>query len=152
MKRTALIVLLLLAAAAARGQGAEAALNFCGLSIPVVAGCTPEAGCVLRCDKYELKWSYLDYRQMAAAADVVAKTERKRYKESEQAPLEGFILDAPAKGHRLSYLTDAGMVYQLIFCGVAKGQPVLVQLTMDVDPEKTADLPEVARRIMRLTK
>ena len=44
------------------------------------------------------------------------------------------------------------MGYQLLFYGVAKGQPLLVQLTMEVDPEKTADLPEVARQIVHLPR
>lgn len=152
MKITWLTTLLLNASAVAYGQTADAALNFCGLSIPVTAGCAPEAGCVLRCDKYELKWAYLDYRQIGTVADEVVKVEMKRYKEAEKAALEGFILDMPAKGYRLSYLTDKGLAYQLVLAGVAKGQPVLVQLTMDIDPEKTADLPEPARRILRLTK
>ena len=152
MKIILLTALLLSAALATYGQTTAAALNFCGLNIPVAAECKPEAGCVLRCDKYELKWAYLDYQQLDPVAEKVVKHEMKQYKQAEQMPLEGFILAMPAKGYHLSYLTDAGMAYQLIFYGVAKGQPVLVQLTMDVDPQKTTDLPEPARLIIQLKK
>ncbi|MBC8083609.1 MAG: hypothetical protein H7Z21_10390 [Hymenobacter sp.] len=152
MRIILLMALLLSGPAATYGQTTTVPLNFCGVPIPVAAGCTSETGYGLRCDKYELKWAYLNYQQMGPVADEAVKAEMRERKQAEKTPLEGFLLDMPAKGYRLSYLTDAGMAYQLILYGVAKGQPVLVQLTLDLDPEKTTDLPEPARLIIRLMK
>ncbi|GAA4385710.1 hypothetical protein [Hymenobacter koreensis] len=138
---------------AAFGQNQAPALNFCGLDIPVSAGCTAASSYELRCTDYSLRWAYLNYAQMGAAAEEAARVVKKDHKKAEQEPLVGFILDMPAKGYRLSYPTEAtGMAYEIILYGVAKGQPVVVQLTMGVAPEKTTDLPEVARRILRLDR
>ncbi|SHL98418.1 hypothetical protein [Hymenobacter psychrotolerans] len=151
MKRILLTALLLLPGLAfAQTAAPETSLNFCGINLPVPAGCTPESKYELRCDTYQLAWFYLNRNQLLPMVEELVRTEKKKHKPAEQEALEGFILDMPAKGYQLSYATDTGMAYQLIFYGTAKGQPVVVQLTMGVEPEKTADLPEVARSIVSL--
>ena len=146
------VLLLVTGSALAQTAPTGVTLNFCGLPVAVPAGCTPESPYALRCDKYQLSWFYLNYGQLVPVVEEMVRTERKKHKPAEVQAFEGFVLDMPAKGYRLSYDTDAGLAYQLIFYGTAKGQPVVVQLTLDLDPEKTADLPEVARRIVRLSK
>ncbi|RTQ51443.1 hypothetical protein EJV47_06465 [Hymenobacter gummosus] len=149
-----LFLLLMLSAGLAHAQApaAQETPNFCGTDIPLPAGCVADNKYGLRCDKYELQWAYFNYPQLNPVVEAVLKQEKKKHKGMEQRPLDGFILDQPAKGYHLSYPTDKGMAYQLLFYGVAKGQPLLVQLTMEVDPEKTADLPEVAQQIVHLTR
>ncbi|WP_400190763.1 hypothetical protein [Hymenobacter sp. B81] len=149
MKRL-LLIAALLGPALAFGQAAP---NFCGVEMPLAAGCTTATGYELNCNDFELRWAYLNYNQMAAVLEGVTRDEKKKHKAVEQVPLQGFILDSPAKGYRLSYVTESGgYAYQLIFTAVAKGQPVLVQLTMGIPPERTSDLPEAARRILRLER
>ena len=58
----------------------------------------------------------------------------------------------PAKGCKLIYTVAATVVHQLIFYGIAKGPPAIGRFLLDTKPEKTDDLPEVARRIVRLAK
>jgi hypothetical protein len=153
MKKLFLLALWLLPGLClAQTAPAAATLNFCGVSIPVPAGCTPETSYSVRCERYQLNWFYLNHGQLLPVVETMVKTEMKKHKPAEDQPFEAFILDTPAKGHRLSYTIEGGEAYQLIFYGTAKGQPVVVQLTMDVDPEKTADLPEIAQRMVRLSK
>ncbi|MBD2716579.1 hypothetical protein KBK19_16165 [Microvirga sp. STR05] len=153
MKKVVLIAWLLLPSLAfAQTSSPEATLNFCGVNLAVPAGCTPESKYELRCDNYQLGWLYLDRGQLLPVVEDLVRTEKKKHKPAEQQTFDGFILDMPAKGYRLSYATETGLAYQLIFYGTAKGQPVVVQLTLDFDPEKTADLPEVARQIVHLSK
>lgn len=130
-----------------------ATINFCGLDLTVPAGCTPESKYSVRCQEYQLVWMYLDYSMLRTFPDQFVQQVQKKHKHVERQPLECFILDASAKGFRLSYPTEnGGMAYELIAYGVAKGQPVMVQLTLSTDPEKTADLPELPRQIIRLTR
>lgn len=153
MKRILVFVLLLLPGLAfAQTAAPETSLNFCGINLPMPAGCTPESKYELRCDTYQLGWFYLNRNELLPVVQELVRTEKKKHKPAEQQEFEGFILDMPAKGYQISYATEAGMAYQLIFYGTAKGQPVVVQLTMGVQPEKTADLPEVARNIVSLRK
>ncbi|OON69408.1 hypothetical protein [Hymenobacter sp. CRA2] len=142
----------LLGSGAAFGQTAtsEPSLNFCGVDIAVPTGCAPDSKYELHCDQFQLMWLYLNPGQLNPVVEDMVRAEKKKHKPAEQQAFEGFILDAPAKGYRLSYPTSMGMGYQLIFYGVAKGQPVVLQLTMDRDAEKTADLPETARKLVRL--
>ena len=153
MKKVVLSAWLLLPGLAfAQTSPPEATLNFCGVNLVVPAGCTPESKYELRCDTYQLGWFYLNRGQLLPVVEDLVRTEKKKHKPAEQQTFDGFILDTPAKGYRLSYATETGLAYQLIFYGTAKGQPVVVQLTLDFDPEKTADLPEVARQIVHLSK
>lgn len=136
----------------AQAAAPAATINFCGVNLAVPAGCTPESSYSVRCERYELNWFYLNHGQLLPVVETMLKVEKKKHKPVEQQDFDGFILDMPAKGHRLSYTIEGGLAYQLIFYGTAKGQPVVVQLITDVDPEKTADLPEIAQRMVRLSK
>lgn len=96
---------------------------------------------------------YLDYPMLKGFPDQFVRQLEKKHKHTEKQPLECFILETPAKGYRLSYPTEAGgMTYELVAYGIAKGQPVMVQVTLETDPDKTADLPALAQQIIRLPK
>lgn len=127
-------------------------VNFCGMDISAPTTCTTETKYQVNCQGYQLTWMYLDYKMMQEFPEQFVRQIEKKHKHTERQPLECFILDQPAKGFRLSYPTESGMGYQLIAYGVAKGQPVMLQLTLETDPEKTADLPELPRQILRLPK
>jgi hypothetical protein len=153
MKKLLLLALWLLPGLCLAQAAAPAAtVNFCGVNLVVPAGCTPETNYSVRCERYQLNWFYLNHGQLLPVVETMVKVEMKKHKPAEQQAFEGFILDTPAKGYRLSYAIEGGEAYQLIFYGTAKGQPVVVQLTMDAYPEKTADLPEIAQRMVRLSK
>ena len=128
-------------------------LNFCGLNVPVEAGCTPSSKNQLTCTDYQLTWMYLDFAVLKTYPEQYARQMQKKHKNTDRQPFDCFILDTPAKGFRLSYPTEqGGIAYQLIAYGIAKGQPVLIDLVLPTDPEKTADLPAAARQILRLHK
>jgi hypothetical protein len=127
-------------------------VNFCGQNIEVTAGCTSTSPYQIKCDKYDLTWMYMDYAVMKTAPEEFARQMKKEHKKSDMAPFECYIAGKPAKGFKLSYMTDkGGMAYQLIVSGVASGQPVLVQLTLDIDPYKNDDIPALPRQIVQLT-
>lgn len=126
-------------------------VNFCGQNIEVPAGCSSSSGYEVKCDKYAITWLYMDYAVMKTAPEEYAKEMKKEHKRTDMAPFECFITGKPAKGYKLSYMTEAGgMAYQLIVSGVANGQPVLVQLTLDIDPYKNEDIPPMPRQILQL--
>ncbi|UPL51084.1 hypothetical protein [Hymenobacter sublimis] len=128
-------------------------INFCGLDLALTPGCTPESKYSVRCQDYQMTWMYLDYNMMRTFPEQFAQQIQKKHKHTERQPLDCFIMNSPSKGFRLSYPTEAGgMAYELIAYGVANGQPVMIQLTLATDPDKTADLPELPRQIVRLSK
>lgn len=150
-----LLLLTLVAPLLATAQTAPAAstVNFCGQDLTVPAGCIIDNKYQVSCQDYQMLWMYLDYRMLKEFPAVYVRQQEKKHKHTETQPLECFILETPAKGYRLSYPTEAGgMAYELIAYGTAKGQPVLVQITLPTDPDKTADLPTLARQILRLPK
>lgn len=94
----------------------------------------------------------MDYAVMRTAPEEFARQMKREHKRTDMVPFECYIAGKPAKGFKLSYMTDAGgMAYQLIVSGVANGQPVLVQLTLDIDPYKNEDIPALPRQIVQLT-
>ena len=125
--------------------------NFCGRDLEVPDGCASASPFQLKCDKYELMWMYMDYAVMRTAPEAFAREMKKEHKKTDMTPFECFISGKPAKGYKLSYMMEeGGVAYQLIVAGVANGQPVLVQLTLDIDPYKNEDIPPVARQIVQL--
>lgn len=127
-------------------------VNFCGIDLTAPNTCTAESKYQVNCQGYQLTWMYLDYKMMQDFPEQFVRQIEKKHKHTERQPLECFIMDQPAKGFRLSYPTETGMAYELIAYGVAKGQPVMLQLTLETDPDKTAQLPELPRQILRLPK
>jgi hypothetical protein len=127
-------------------------LNFCGQDLESPEGCVSQSPYQVKCDKYELTWLYMDYAVMRTAPEEFAKQMKKAHKKTDMMPFEGFILGKPAKGYKLSYVTEeGGVAYQLIVSGVANGQPVLIQLTLDIDPYKNEDIPALPRQIVQLS-
>ncbi|MDU0368827.1 hypothetical protein ACFPAF_00345 [Hymenobacter endophyticus] len=140
--------------AQAPAEVAPVTLNFCGVELPLESGCTSESKYQMACGNYQLTWMYLDFSLMKTYPAQFIKQAEKKHKGTEKQPFECVILDGPpAQGVRLSYPTEAGgMAYQLIVYGNAKGQPVLLDITLPIDPEKTADLPATVQKIIRLPK
>ncbi|SMB98984.1 hypothetical protein SAMN00120144_3788 [Hymenobacter roseosalivarius DSM 11622] len=127
-------------------------VNFCGQNIEVAGGCASTSPYQVKCDKYEITWMYMDYAVMRTAPEEFARQMKKEHKKTDMAPFECYIAGKPAKGYKLSYMTEAGgIAYQLIVSGVASGQPVLVQLTLDIDPYKNEDIPALPRQIVQLS-
>ncbi|MBT9395389.1 hypothetical protein KLP40_19645 [Hymenobacter sp. NST-14] len=146
-------LLLLLPLSSATGPAGPPSLNFCGVELPVESGCAPASSTELACTNYRLSWAYLDYKLMTAYPPEYIRLAKKAHKGAETQPFTCSLLDGPpAQGTRLAYVTDNGMAYQYIVCAAVKGQPVLLDLTLSLEPEKTEDLPEVVRQIMRLEK
>ncbi|SNR28594.1 MULTISPECIES: hypothetical protein [Hymenobacter] len=156
MKKLLLLLTLVspvLALAQAPTPDAPPAVNFCGIDLVVPGGCTPDNKYQVHCQGMQLTWMYLDYPMLKGFPDQFVRQLEKKHKHTEKQPLECFILETPAKGYRLSYPTEAGgMTYELVAYGIAKGQPVMVQVTLETDPDKTADLPALAQQIIRLPK
>lgn len=135
-------------------EAAPVTLNFCGVELPVGTGCTPASKSELTCAAYSLSWWYLDFSVLKTYPAQYIRQQEKKHKGSEKQPLECALLEGPpAQGVVLSYPTETGgMAYELIVYGAAKGQPVLLDLVLPNNPEKTADLPAVAQQIMRLPR
>ncbi|SET33452.1 hypothetical protein [Hymenobacter actinosclerus] len=129
-------------------------LNFCGLNLPLENGYTAVSSNEVTGPAYQLAWMYLDYSVMRTYPPEHLRLAKKKRKNVEVTPFTCTLLDGPpAQGTRLAYPTESGgMAYQYIVFGVAKGQPVLVDLTMPLDPEKTDDLPDLVQQFMRLEK
>jgi hypothetical protein len=135
-------------------EAAPATLDFCGVELPVENGCTSESKYALTCANYQLNWIYLDFSLMKTYPPQFIRQAEKKHKGTEKQPLECSILGGPiTQGVRLSYPTEAGgMAYELIVFGTAKGQPVLVDVVLPTDPERTSDLPLTVQKILQLTK
>ena len=150
-----LLILLLILPLAGQCQAPSGipTLNFCGVELPVESGCSPTSSTELTCTNYRLSWAYLDYRVMSTYPPEYIRQAKKEHKGTEMQPFTCSLLEGPmAQGTRLTYATESGMAYQYIICAAVKGQPVLLDLTLSLEPEKTDDLPAVVQQIMRLER
>ena len=123
---------------ARRRLPAGPSLNFCGVDLPLESGYTAASGSEITGPAYQLSWIYLDFGVMKTYPPEYVRLAKKKHKGAEANPFSCTLLDGPpAQGTRLSYATETGgMAYQYIVCGVAKGQPVLLDLTLPTRPRK----------------
>ncbi|UYZ63955.1 hypothetical protein [Hymenobacter weizhouensis] len=133
---------------------AGAVINFCGQRYAVTPGCTLQSDFELQGPDFQLSWMYIDFGMLKSYPEQFARQFDKKYKQdSERQPLDCFILQKPAKGFLVSYpKATGGMAYELVAYGIANQQPVVVQITLENIPEKTADLPLLARQLVQLTR
>jgi len=75
-----------------------------------------------------------------------------RMKKFKKEAITLYLLNEEVEGYKISYKSDGKLDYQIIAYGVANGQPVLVQLLLDREPETNNDIPEFARQLIKLTK
>ncbi|GAA3994723.1 hypothetical protein GCM10022408_01420 [Hymenobacter fastidiosus] len=154
MKAFSLLLLFSAVASLAFGQSpaAPTRIDFCGQQYELPAGAVLESPYEVKGDKFDITLIYLNYNALSTAPAEFAKQRRKKMKGEPLQEITCFIQDSPAKAYKFGYRTEAGMAYELIAYGVTKGQPVLVQITTDIDPYQSTDIPAFARQFVHLAK
>ena len=127
-------------------------LTFCFNRYKVPTGCSAESEYQAKCDNYSIVWLYMNDQMLQVMPDQFINQMSSQLKKFKKEPITCYLLNREVKGYKISYKGDNGLGYQLIAYGVANGQPVLVQLSLDKEPKTNEDIPEFPREIIRLTK
>ncbi len=128
-------------------------LNFCSMKIPVPAGCKAESEYQVQCDNYTMVWLYMNEEMLKAKVPEQFIDQMKdQVKQFKKEPTIAFVLNKEFKAYKIS-LKDENNIsrYQIVAYGIANGQPVLVQLSLNSEPKTNADIPEFPRQIVKLT-
>ena len=153
MKQLLVILCILLATNAVGQTNKNDTVTFCYIKYPVPAGCKSEPLPSVQCDGWKMTWIYLTPEMLQTFPDQLVNKIAGQFKKFKKEAIDCYLLFNPAKGYLLSFKTDNGTsVYQLIVYGVANEQPVIVQLSLNKEPESNEDIPEFARQMIRLTK
>ncbi|WP_345116982.1 hypothetical protein [Hymenobacter algoricola] len=129
-----------------------AKVDFCGQQFEVPAGAALVSPYEVKGSDFDILLVYLNYNALRTGPAEYAQNRRKKLKGEPLQEINCFIQDAPAKAYKFGYRTESGMAYELIAYGVTKGQPVMIQLTTDIDPYKSAEIPAFARQFVHLEK
>ena len=127
-------------------------LTFCFRKYKVPTGCTAESEYQVKCDNYSISWLYMNDQMLQLMPDQFVNQMAGQMKKFKKEPIICYLLDKEVKGYKISFRRDKGIGYQLIAYGVANGQPVLVQLSVDDEPKTNDDIPSFPKQIIRLTK
>ncbi len=144
------ILILITASAIAQTSAKSDTVKFCYIKYALPAGCSLTSGSQVKCDDYSMAWIYLSYPLLQSAPGQTIDNMSHQLKKFKKESITCFLLDAPAKGYRMSYKTDQGTIYQLMAYGVANEQPVILQLILNKEPRSNDDIPAFARQIIRL--
>lgn len=152
--RQILIALFLFFSAASFGQTTKQVdtLTFCFNKYKVPTGCTAQSEYQVECDNYTMGWLYMNDQMLQYMPDQFINQMAGQMKKFTKEPITCYLLDKEVKGYKVSFKKDKGIGYQLIAYGIANGQPVLVQLSLDKEPKTNDDIPEFPQQIIRLTK
>ena len=127
-------------------------LTFCFNKYKVPTGCTAQSEYQVKCNNYSIVWLYMTEPMLQSVPEQFISQMAGQMKKFKKEPITCYLLDNEVKGYRISFKKDNGAAYQLIAYGIANGQPVLVQLSLDSEPKSNEDIPEFPRQIIRLTK
>ncbi|UOQ51887.1 hypothetical protein [Hymenobacter cellulosivorans] len=146
-------LLLLFTSVVAFGQTSPASVNFCGQDYPLPEGATLVSSYEVKADKFDLMLMYLNPADLrnGAPADYT-KQRMKKLKGKDLQEMACFIQGTPAKAFKFSHPTETGTSYELLAYGITKGQPVMIQLTLDVDPYNNVEIPEFPRQFVHFDK
>jgi hypothetical protein len=149
-----LITLFVSFAASAQSPAPAAKVDFCGQQYDVPATATLVSPYEVKGPDFGLLLMYVNYADFRRGipADYVKQRMKKLKSKDMPQEITCFIQDAPAKAYKFGYRTEAGMAYEMLAFGVTKGQPVMIQLTTDIDPYKSAEIPAFARQFVHLEK
>ena len=127
-------------------------VTFCFIKYKVPIGCTAKSEYQVQCDNYSIVWLYMNEQMMQSMPDQFVNQMAGRMENFKKKSITCYLLDNPVKGYAISFKKDSGTGHQLIAYGVANGQPVLVQLSLNSEPKTNDDIPEFPRQIIRMTK
>ena len=147
-------ILILTTATTVWGQATKQvdSLSFCHNSYKVPTGCKAESEYQLQCSNYSIQWLYMNDEMLKTMPEQFVGQLESQMKKFKKQPITCYILDKQVKGYKINFKSDNGTTYQIIAYGVANGQPVLVQMTLDKEPQTNEDIPEFPRQIIKLTK
>ena len=147
-------ILFLAATTFANGQEAKQidSLSFCHNKYKAPTGCKTASEYQVQCDNYSIQWLYMNDEMFKTMPEQFVSQLAGQMKKFKKEPITPYLLDKEVKGYKISFKSDSGTQYQIIAYGVANGQPVLVQLSLDKEPKTNDDIPEFARQIVKLTK
>lgn len=135
-------------------------ISFCSYNFKAPTGCTTEKNNNIKCDNYEIGWTYMNEVNANGASDdqklkgmensfiemggMLDKFKKKR--------ITCYLLDKEVKGYKVRYKSATNVTYQVYASGIINGQGVSVILTLNKEPITNDDIPEFPRQIIRLTK
>jgi hypothetical protein len=136
----------------AQTPGKEDTISFCFIKYKMPAGCKATSEYQVKCDDYSMSWIYLTPQNFQTMPDQIMKQMAGQMKKFKKEPVTCYLFDNQVKGYRISFKTDQGTGYQLMAYGMANEQLVLVQLSLDKEPQTDEDIPAFARQMIRLSK
>lgn len=149
-----LTILLITTTMVVYGQASKQidSLNFCNKKYKVPTECITESEYQAKCDKYLIQWLYMTNEMLETMPDQFVSQLAGQMKKFKKESITPYLLEQEVKGYKISFKSDGKTLYQIIAYGVANGQPVLVQLSLDKEPRTNDDIPEFARQIVKLIK
>ncbi|TGE14516.1 hypothetical protein [Hymenobacter elongatus] len=148
----ALLLLLFATTGLAFGQTAPPKVDFCGQQYAVPASATLVSPYQVRSEEFDIMLMYVNYGDLRSGPAEYSKDRMKKLKGIDLQEVACFIQNTPAKAYKFGYPTDKGMAYEILAYGVNKGQPVVIQLTLDVDPYSNKEIPEFPRQFVHFDK
>ena len=127
-------------------------LSFCNIKYKIPAGCKAESEYQLDCDTFSIQWLYMNDAMLKTMPEHLVGQLEEQMREFKKEPIIPYLLGNKVTGYKVSYKVHNVLLYQLIAYGVVKGQPVMVQFTLNKDPKTNAVIPEFVRQIIRVTK
>ncbi len=146
-------ILLIVLATTAWGQTEQVdSLSFCHNKYKVPAECKAQSEYQLECKNYSIQWLYMNDEMLKTMPQNFISQLEGQMKKFKKEAITCYLLGSEVQGYRVSFKNDDGMIYKLIAYGVANGQPVLFQITLDKPAMTNEDIPEYASQMIKLTK
>ncbi len=152
MKNSLLTVFMLgILSFSARAGDTTNSVRFCFYEYPLPAACTVPSPTEIRSPEGNLSWLYVEQDNLLFSWNSLVN-KLATYPAFFSERIRCFIASKEVNGYRVSYQREGKTGYQLVAYGIVNNQPVLVQLSLNKNPLSNKDLPDFAKKFIRLTQ
>lgn len=127
-------------------------VNFASKEFKVPAGCSASSPYQIECSDFKMLWLYMNDEMLKTMPDQAINQLSSQLKDFKKKKISAFLLGAEVKAFKISFANEANKKrgFQIVVYGIANGQPVLVQLNLEKEPNTNDDLPEFPKQIIKL--
>lgn len=123
-------------------------LSFCGKKYTISDQCVAESKHRIKCDDYEMSWSYAEGTMLEIAAEQAIRTFEQMHHSSQRETITCYLSGQKVNAFKVN--TPNQECYILAY-GIVNKHSVVVELSLHKEPLTNDHLPETVKKILQLT-
>lgn len=127
-------------------------LTYCGQTFDVPTKCSANSQYELTCDNFTIQWLYMNEQILTVMPQQFIGQLESKLTTVKKEQIKCKSLGTELTAYKLTYKDGKREKYKIVAYGNVGGQPVLVNVGLDVEPTDNEKLPKELRQIIELSE